>query len=232
MSTKSYTLIPYHLQDHYVQSQTKSNFPLCLRGKQCFGGKKTIFGLHILILIWVRYMCEKSHIHQSCRGLPQKLFSAKIHTQRYAEIHIQRPFFDNKNSIWKILRLKIWTVETCSSASSTCRNFYFLKTLKSRFLVVFQSFIFGQILANFGSLGSFGQIFLHSQWLRACPHLGWNLQNSITFQPWVQILHATACWKATIQIYSLKKFQKIQKFIAFIIACPRMQKPILVNKDL
>jgi hypothetical protein len=46
-------------------------------------------------------------------------------------------------------------METCFSASSTRRNFYFWKTLKSRFLVVFQSFIFGQILAV---LGSFGQI--------------------------------------------------------------------------
>jgi hypothetical protein len=60
-------------------------------------------------------------------------------------------------------------VETYSSASSTRRNFYFLKTLKSRFLVEFQSFIFGQILVNFGS---FGQNLLHSQWLRACPNLG------------------------------------------------------------
>jgi hypothetical protein len=30
-------------------------------------------------------------------------------------------------------------------------NIHFWKTLKSQFLVVFQSFIFGQILANFGS---------------------------------------------------------------------------------
>jgi hypothetical protein len=28
-------------------------------------------------------------------------------------------------------------------------------------------------------------------------------------------------WKATIHIYCLKKFQKIQKFIAFIAACPK-----------
>jgi hypothetical protein len=46
------------------------------------------------------------------------------------------------------------------------------------------------------------------------------------------MLHATARWKATIHIYSLKKFQKTQKFIAFIVACPRTQKPILINKDL
>jgi hypothetical protein len=46
------------------------------------------------------------------------------------------------------------------------------------------------------------------------------------------MLHAMARWKATIHIYSLKKFQKIQKFIAFIVACPRMQKPISVNNVL
>jgi hypothetical protein len=46
------------------------------------------------------------------------------------------------------------------------------------------------------------------------------------------MLHEIDHWKATIHIYILKKFQKIKKFIAFIVACPRMQKPILVNKDL
>jgi hypothetical protein len=49
----------------------------------------------------------------------------------YAEIHIQRPFFDNKKDIYKILGLKIQTVKTCSSASSTPTNFYFRKKLKS-----------------------------------------------------------------------------------------------------
>jgi hypothetical protein len=38
-----------------------------------------------------------------------------------------------------------------------------------------------------------------------------NLQNPITFQPWVQMLHAMARWKATIHIYYLQKIQKIQK---------------------
>jgi hypothetical protein len=46
------------------------------------------------------------------------------------------------------------------------------------------------------------------------------------------MLHVTARWKATIHIYGLKKFQKIQKLIAFIVTCPRTQKPILGNKDL
>jgi hypothetical protein len=92
-------------------------------------------------------MCAKSHIHQSCGRLPKEIFS----TKGYAEIHIQRPFFDNKNSKWTILGLKIRTVETCSSACSTRRKFYFWKTLKSRFLVEFQSFIFGQIWAEFAA---------------------------------------------------------------------------------
>jgi hypothetical protein len=63
--------------------------------------------------------------------------------------------FWHKNSIWKILGLKLQMVETCSSASSTRRNFYFWKTLKSQFLVVFQSFVFAPILAIFGSFGQF-----------------------------------------------------------------------------
>jgi hypothetical protein len=151
-------------------------------------------------------MCAKSHIHKRSGTLRKKLFS----TRGYAEIHIQRPFFTNKNSIWKILGLKIQTVETCSSASSTHRNFYFWKILKSRFLVVFQSFVFGQILANFGS---FGQFWANFPAFTVAEILGWNLQNPITFQPWVQMLHVTAHWKATIHIYNLQKFKKIQNLL-------------------
>jgi hypothetical protein len=102
--------------------------------------------LWILIPRWVRYMSTKSHAHTRCGTLSK----TSISTRGYAEIHIQRSFFYNKNSIWKILGLKIRTVETCSNASSTCITFYFWKTLKSRFLVVFQSFIYGQNLAILG----------------------------------------------------------------------------------
>ena len=42
----------------------------------------------------------------------------------YDEIHIQRPFFDSKNSTWKILGLKIRIVETYSSVPSTHRFFF------------------------------------------------------------------------------------------------------------
>jgi hypothetical protein len=69
--------------------------------------------------------------------------------QGYAEIHIQRPFFDNKNNIWKILGLKIQTVETCSSASSTCRNFYFWKNTKISFFGGIPKFRLWAVLGKF-----------------------------------------------------------------------------------
>jgi hypothetical protein len=107
--------------------------------------------LHILVSKRVRYMSPKSHTHKRCGKLRKKSFSAR----GYAEIHIQRPFFDNKNSIWKFLGLKIQTKETCSSTPSTHRNIFFWKILNYQFLAEFQSFIFGQILANFGNFGQF-----------------------------------------------------------------------------
>jgi hypothetical protein len=55
---------------------------------------------------------------------------SSISTRGYVESHIQKPFFDNKNSIWKIIGLKIQMVKTCSSVSSTSRNFYFKKNAK------------------------------------------------------------------------------------------------------
>jgi hypothetical protein len=144
------------------------------------------FKFFILVFRWVRYMFTKSHTHMTCGTLRKSWIS----TRGYAEIHIQRPFFDNKNTIWKVLGLKIQMVETCSCTSSIHRNFYFWKTLKSRFLVVFQSFIFRQIWADMGSFGQFyvvlGRIcYIDSgwQWLTACPNLGWNLKNLITFEP-------------------------------------------------
>jgi hypothetical protein len=41
------------------------------------------------------------------------------------------------------------------------------------------------------------------------------------------MLHAMAHQKATIHIYSLKKFQKIPKKITITAACPNQQKAIL-----
>jgi hypothetical protein len=44
-------------------------------------------------------MSTKSHIHETYGTLKKTSFC----TKEYAEIQIQRPFFDNKNSIWKII---------------------------------------------------------------------------------------------------------------------------------
>ena len=175
-------------------------------------------------------MSTKCHAHERCETLRKSSISAR----GYAEIHIQRPFFDNKNSIWNILGLKIQTVETCSSASSIHRNFYFWKKKKSRFLVEFQSFIFWQFWADFGSfeqfwavLGSFGQKLLHWQWLRACPKIGWNLWNPITLKPWIQMLHGTSHWKATIHTYSFQEVSKASKTLGTYGSLPKIQKAIL-----
>jgi hypothetical protein len=72
-------------------------FPCTLRGQQSFEGQRSHFlvPLHILVSKWVRYMPPKSHTHKRCGTLRKKSFSAR----KYAGIHIQRPFFDNKKGI-------------------------------------------------------------------------------------------------------------------------------------
>jgi hypothetical protein len=96
-------------------------------------------------------MSPNSHTHKRCGTLRKKSFSAR----GYAEIHIQRPFFDNKNSKWKILGLKIRMVETCSSAPSTGGIFFFLENTK---ISIFGGISKFHLWADFGS---FGQILLH-----------------------------------------------------------------------
>jgi hypothetical protein len=74
-------------------------------------------------------MSTKSHTHKKSGTLRKKSFS----TTRYAKIHIQRQFFDIKKGIWKIDVLKIQTVSTYLSASSTYRNYFFEKIKISNF---------------------------------------------------------------------------------------------------
>jgi hypothetical protein len=66
-------------------------------------------------------MSPKSNTHKRCGTLRKKSFSAR----GYAEIHIQRPFFDNEKDILKIIVLKIQTMNIYSTASSIHRKFYF-----------------------------------------------------------------------------------------------------------
>jgi hypothetical protein len=80
-------------------------------------------------------MHSESHSHKRCGTLRKTSSSAR----GYAEIHIHRPFFDNKKDILEIIVLKIQMGNIYSSASSKHRNFYFWKTLKSQFLVAYQS---------------------------------------------------------------------------------------------
>jgi hypothetical protein len=80
-------------------------------------------------------------------------------TNGYAEIHIQRPFFDIEKGIWKILVLKIQTVCTRFDVRSTHGSLFFLKRTKisifggiAKFL---ELIVFGQILAILGSFRQF-----------------------------------------------------------------------------
>jgi hypothetical protein len=66
-------------------------------------------------------MSPKSHTHKRCGTLRKKSFSAR----GYAEIHRQRPFFENKKDISKFILSKIQMVNIYFSTSSMHRNYYF-----------------------------------------------------------------------------------------------------------
>ena len=99
------------------------------------------------------YMSTKSHIHRRCGTLRKKLFSTRGH----AEIHIQRPFFDNNKGIQKIVVLKIQMVRICLGASFMYRIFFEKINISicggiSKFLKLI---VFGQILRKLGCFGLF-----------------------------------------------------------------------------
>jgi hypothetical protein len=114
MPSKSYTLVPYHLRDHKVQSKKKVFSSVPERYSSVLEAKKTIFGLRYgLPDFTFSFLVELGTCVQNL--IFTKVAKKIIFRKGVAEIHIQRPFFDNKNSIRKILGLKIQTVETCSS---------------------------------------------------------------------------------------------------------------------
>jgi hypothetical protein len=77
-------------------------------------------------------MWAKFHIHQRSGGLPKK----SISIEGYAEIQIQRPFFDNKIGIEGNNKFIIQTVRTCTLHSPTHRIFSSKEIPKPQFLVV------------------------------------------------------------------------------------------------
>jgi hypothetical protein len=64
-----------------------------------------------------RLWCQRPIWHQAL--VLSLVAGSLLSTSSYAEIHIQRLFFDNKKGLWEILVLKIQTVNTYSSTSST-----------------------------------------------------------------------------------------------------------------
>ena len=100
-------------------------------------------------------MSINTHIHEMYGTLRKTSFC----TKRYAEIHIQRPFFDNKKGTCKILVLK---VQKCAHALVPLLHkevFVFEKHQNLNFWWYFQKFleliVFGQILVVLAILGSF-----------------------------------------------------------------------------
>jgi hypothetical protein len=89
---------------------------------------------------------EKNHFPQG--GMLKFTYKGHFLTTKIA----YEKFLDWKSKRWKHALVPPLHIQI----------FIFEKLLKSRFLVEFQSFIIGQILANFGS---FGQILL--QWLKS-----------------------------------------------------------------
>jgi uncharacterized integral membrane protein len=138
--------------------EKKKFFSQCLRGTvEFWGPKKPFFRIRMdwrtsNSCSWISYV----HVHKI--SFPHKAWNLEkiinFHKGVCWNSHT-KAVFGNKNSIWKILELKIQMVEICSNASSTHTNFYFWKILKSWFLVRFQSFVFGQILANIVNFGQF-----------------------------------------------------------------------------
>lgn len=77
-------------------------------------------------------------------------------------------------------------MQTCPNVSSTFTNVYFWKPLRSWFLLEFQSFIFGLILANFSSFGKFGANFGRV----CCIRGGWEHART-----WGSIFKTPLLWK-------------------------------------
>jgi hypothetical protein len=69
------------------------------------------------------------YTHKRCGTLEKKLFS----TMGYAEIHKQRPFFDNQKDISSIIVLKIQMVSTCFGVIFFTLIFCLLNTIKISF---------------------------------------------------------------------------------------------------
>jgi hypothetical protein len=114
--------------------EEKAFFALAKGGQQSFGSKRTTFSS--------RYkMCLFGFLFLGELGTcPQNLMPTKVVEPWENHQFPQRGILDWKSRRWKhalVLPLHIKKL--------------FLKKKKSHFLVVFQSFVFKQILANFGS---------------------------------------------------------------------------------
>jgi hypothetical protein len=100
-------------------------------------------------------------------------------------------------------------------------------------LAEFQNFIVGQIFAVLGSFGQIWADFHAFTMAESMPELGLKSSKPHNFST----VSPNFTCNGSLEnyhpyLYPQKEFQKNLKFIAFIVACPRTQKPILVNNVL
>jgi hypothetical protein len=76
-------------------------------------------------------------------------------TKGYVEIQIQRPFFDNKKGIWKILVVDIKMEGTCFGVPCLHRSFFFEKHQNPNFWWYFKVSGIRCLWVDFGYFGQF-----------------------------------------------------------------------------
>jgi hypothetical protein len=169
MSTKSYTLIPYHLRDHNVQSQTKSFFPLHLRGIALFWRpKKTIFGCRyglpdfIFLFLFELGTCVQNLIFtkamEGCQKnyFPQRGILKFTYKGRFLRIKMAyEKFLDWKSKRWKYALVPLLHIEIFISEKHLNLDFWWYFKVSSLGK-------FWQILAVLGKFSC-----IHNGWEQA-----------------------------------------------------------------
>jgi hypothetical protein len=136
-------------------------------------------------------------------------------TKGYAEIHIQRPFFDIEKDIWKILVLKIQIVCTCFGVPSTHGN------QNLNFWWNFKVSWTNYLWADFASLAVVGS--MPELWLKSLKtHNFWTVNSNITcnnslesYYPPLSTFQVSSALEYYCICSSLSKTEKIQ----FVLHC-------------
>ena len=121
MSTKSYTFIPYHLQDHKVQSWWPFSFSNARKKQYSFGGQKNnFFSSHGLCNLLFLTLGELGTCLQNLIPTRSVEHREENYFPQWSKLKFTKKgnFWQSKRHL-KIVVLKIHTMSTCIGASST-----------------------------------------------------------------------------------------------------------------